>query len=174
MRTLVAAAVLLSIPSFVCAQSLGEVAAREKERRNKAANGKPTKVITETDLGGRLSTGTVSHPEASDVAAAPADKKDGAKAADAAGGEKKEKTEDEIRADRSKDWHERSQRARDEVSRLQARVDELQSSLGGAPAVAYGARGTAVNQLDQAKRELATAQQQVTQLEDEGRRNGFR
>ena len=50
MRTLLAVAVVLLVPSFLFAQSLGEVAAREKERRDKVSKGKPGKVMSLADF----------------------------------------------------------------------------------------------------------------------------
>jgi len=176
MRTLLVAAVLLLVPSFLSAQSLGEIAAREKARREKVAKGKPTQVITETDLGSRTG-GTVSHPEATDADAPPPATPGTAagtgKETAKAGGAKKEKTEDEVRSENSQQWRTRLQTARQNEARLQSRISELQAVLG-VPAPAYGSRASAVSQLEQARRDLATAQQQIADLEEEGRRNGYR
>ena len=169
MRKMLVAAVLLLAPSFLFAQSLGEVAAREKARREKVAKGKSTPVITESDLGSRTG-GTVSHPEATDTDTAPAET---TAAKEPAKGGKKEKTEDEIRAANVQAWRDKLQKARTEEARLQSRISELQAVLG-VPAPNYGSRSSAVSQLDQARRDLATAQAQIASLEDEGRRAGFR
>jgi hypothetical protein len=168
MRKLLIAAVLLLAPSFLFAQSLGEVAAREKARREKVAKGKSTPVITESDLGSRTG-GTVSHPEATDTDAATATPT----AKEPAKGAKKEKTEDEIRAEGVQQWRDKLQKARTEEARLQSRISELQAVLG-VPAPNYGSRSSAVSQLEQARRDLATTQAQIASLEDEGRRAGYR
>src|ERR671922_795287 len=77
------------VPAVAAAQSLGEIAAREKARKEKEAReGKarpPVKVITQDDLRGRASAGTVSQP-ASDAAAASATSGSGATSASGGSG----------------------------------------------------------------------------------------
>lgn len=179
------AAVLVS-GSMLCAQSLGELAAKEQERRQKerAKRGGSAKVITEDDLrgGGR---GTLSNPGATSgeaPAEAPAAEAATTQPAEgeAAGAEAKpaapkEKTEDEIRAEQQNDWRQRVQQARDQVAQLTDRVNRLQQTLNDVSSPLYGStRTTMLNQWETAKKDLAAAQQRVADLEEEGRRRAYR
>jgi hypothetical protein len=175
------------VPGVAVAQSLGEVAEREKARREKEAkDGKarrPVKVITGDELRSGGSSGTVSHP-ASNVAAASAGTGSGtaAAASGAAGATgqpaksgEPEKTEDELRAERQQEWRQRVQDAQAEVARLRSRVDQLQTSLNDMSGPIYGPnRASLASQLEQAKTALTAAEQKVVALDEEGRRNRYR
>jgi hypothetical protein len=157
------------------AQSLGELAAKEKERQEKERQkrGGASKVITENDLGGRKG-GTLSNAGAtageSAPAASPSPGAAGAKPAEA-----KEKTPDEIRAEQENDWRQRTGRARDEVTQLTDKVNRIQQTLNDLTANLYSSSRTAVlQQLETTKTELAAAQQKVADLEEEGRRKQYR
>jgi hypothetical protein len=71
-RTIVPLSLALALALPAAGQSMGEAAAKERERREKLRQGKPAaKVITEEDL--RSSSrpkGTVSQPAASEAVAA--------------------------------------------------------------------------------------------------------
>jgi len=156
------------------AQSLGEVAAREKARKEKAArDGKrPARVITEYELRSGGGAGTLSQPAADDAAAAPSTP--GAAGPPAKAGAA-EKTEDELRAERLQDWRQRLQEAQADVARLRARVDQVQVALNDMSGPIYGPnRGVMASQLEQAKTALSAAEQKVAALEEEGRRNRYR
>jgi len=158
------------------AQSLGEVAAREKAKKEKEArDGKakrPARVITEYELRGGGGAGTLSQPAADDAAASASATGSAAPPATAGAAEK---TEDELRAERLQDWRQRLQEAQADVARLRARVDQVQTSLNDMSGPIYGPnRGVMVNQLEQAKTALAAAEQKVAALEEEGRRNRYR
>lgn len=167
---------LASAPA--AAQSLGEVAAREKAKKDKAAReGRarpPAKVITEAELRGRMGSGTLSQPAAEDnvptatpVAATPA-AVPGQPAAP-------ERTEDELREERQAEWRQKLQTARADVATLRARRDQIQAALNDMSGPIYGPnRASIANQLEQTKTQLATTEQTVANLEEEGRRNGYR
>lgn len=159
-------AALLLVPSFVPAQSLGELAEKEKERRKKE---KAAKVYSEDDLRGSKGTLSVTGT----VASSGAEEKKAE--AGAASGAKKEKTEDEKRTEAQQAWRQKLDKANADVSRLQAEVDSLQLQLNDINVNLYSpGRTAALNRLEQAKTELAAAKQAVADLEEEGRRNGFR
>lgn len=170
---LAALAVVLCAGTLAGAQSLGEVAAREKERREKERQKHGTaKVLTEDDLrsGGK---GTFSN--AGSTAAAEGEAAKEAPAAEGAKPAAKEKSEDEARAEQQAAWRRRLDDANAQVVALTARVNELQTALNDVSGNLYSAgRTNAMNELDKAKADLAAAQQSVTALEEEGRRNRFR
>jgi hypothetical protein len=162
----------LSVATFVQAESLGEVAAREKEKRKGKKDGK---VITETELFRAKGSGT-SITDGGFVPAAPDEAKDG-KAADgkapAASGEKakdapKEKTEEEVRAENLKAWRTRMDQANANVSAAQKQVSDLEAT----PGLYSNAAATA--QLADARRALTAAREVAAGIEEEGRRSNFR
>ena len=164
------------------AQSLGEVAAREKARKEKEAReGKakaPARVITEYELRGGGSAGTLSQPASdatSDATASAPTSGDAPAAGQPAKAGEPEKSEDELRAERQQDWRQRLQEAQADVARLRARVDQVQSGLNDMTGPIYGAnRASMASQLEQAKTALTAAEQKVATLEEEGRRNRYR
>jgi hypothetical protein len=162
----VVATLLLAAPA-ASAQSLGEVAAREKAKRK---GKEPGKVFTEDDL--RRAGGVVSAPGGSsttepEAAPAPGEAPSGepaepGAAAGQAAPSPPEKTEDEIRAEQQEAW--------------QARLDDatqfdLNDTSGG---VFTPRRAQLQQRLEEAQQRLAAAQQKVADLEEEGRRNRFR
>ena len=178
MRTLapavtLALAVLLPAPLAADAPpSQGEIAAREREKKKK--KGKP---ITEADLHSTRGRGTFSSPGAENVGAtAPAAGEEKKAEAGAAGGAAKaEKTEDELRAEAAAAWRKKIEAARADVTRLQTEVDQLQTALNDVTVQQVSpARAARIERLSAAKGELAAAQAQVTSLEEEGRRGGYR
>lgn len=166
-------AVLIALPSLAAAQSLGELAAREREKRK---GQKPTtKVITDDDLrrGGQAGRGTVNTGLAGPaVAASPA----AGQAAGAAAPEgEKPKTEEELRAEQEQAWRAKLKKAQEDVQRLTLAVDTVQRHLGDITGNLYGSQRTALlSEQDKLKAELQAAQQQVAALEEEGRRSRFR
>jgi len=151
-------------------QSLGEIAAREKERqeRVKRKTGGAAHVITEDDLRGR-GAGTYSQP-AADSANPAASPSPGASP-----GAAKPKTDDELRAEQEKAWRERLQQAQEDVTRLQTGVDNLQRELGDPSMGVYGpGRARSISRLEEAQKQLAAAKQKVDDLQEEGRRSRFR
>jgi hypothetical protein len=169
----------LLIAAFVAAQaasgqSLAEAAAKEKERR-KAAQAK-AKVYTEGDLGKGGSSGTFSAPSGPDsTSAAPASDTSPKEGGAASPAGKKEKTPEELKAEQQKTWRDKLQKANDDITRISARIDTLQRAASDLSQNIYSASRTSqLNELEQAKKQLAETQQALTDLEDEGRRNGYR
>jgi len=151
-------------------QSLGEIAAREKERQEqvKRKTGGKAHVITEDDLRGR-GAGTYSQPGAGTAANPTASPSPGASPA------APPKTDDEIRADQEKAWRDRLQQAQEDVTRLSAGVEGLQRDLADPSVGVYGAgRARAVSRLEEAQKQLAAAKQKVEDLQEEGRRSRYR
>jgi len=162
------AGAILVLPPPVSAQSLGEAAERAKKERK----GGKGKVITESDLrragtgAGTVSEAPVVSSEATEAAA-----KEAATATTPA----KEKTEEELRAEAEAKWRERLQKAQGDVSRLNAEATQLQTSLNDVSQNLYGATRTGMlSKLEEVKKQLAAAQQSVSDLEEEGRRSRFR
>jgi hypothetical protein len=170
-RSLLTGAAVALAAAVAWPQSLGEIAAREKlrqERERKKAGG-ASKVIKEEDLRGR-GAGTYSQPAAVAAGSPAASPSPGASP-----GAEKPKTEDELRAERETDWRDRQQKAQEDVTRLSAEADRLQSALNDISQNLYGSTRTGLlNRLDQAQKELAAARQKVADLQEEGRRNRYR
>jgi hypothetical protein len=167
-----ALAALIALPALSAAQSLGELAARERAKKK---GQKPAgKVITDDDLRrvgsgrGTLNTGLpepAASPSAGQATAAGAAAPDG----------EKPKTEDELRAEREQAWRDKVVKAQDDVRRLTQAVDAVQRQLDDLSGNLYsGQRTTLLANHDKWKAELLTAQQQVTALDEEGRRSRFR
>ena len=163
------AAAVLALPQVVSAQSLGEAAEKAKKERK----GSKTKVITDSELR-QAGAGRPEEPvTSSDGAPAPeASPADGAAAS--ATPAKAEKTEDELKAEAQASWRDRVQKAQAEVTRLNAEANQLQTSLNDLSQNLYGSNRTnTMNRLDEVKKQLATAQQTVADLQEEGRRSRF-
>jgi DNA repair exonuclease SbcCD ATPase subunit len=168
------AAALIALPSFAGAQSLGELAAREREKRK---GQKPAgKVITDEDLRrGSAGKGTVNTGMPEPAASPAAGQAPGQSGAAAAADAQKPKTEEDARAEQEKAWRERLKKAQDDVQRLTQAVEAVQKHLGDITGNLYGSqRTTLLAELDKLKAEQQTAQQQVAALEEEGRRSRFR
>jgi hypothetical protein len=154
-------------------KTMGEAAAKEKDKK------KPAKVYTEDDLRNHgRGSGSYSQPaaEATTPSADAAGKKaEGDKKPADKAGEKKEKTPDEERAEKQDDWHKRLDRAQKDVATWQAEADRIQSVLNDSTAPQYCAgRAAKVEALETAKRNLVAANQTLSDLQEEGRRNGYR
>lgn len=170
-RSLLTVSLVALAAAVVWPQSLGEVAAREKERQEKVKRktGGAAHVITENELRGR-GAGTYSQPGT--TSATPS----ASPSPGASPGAEKPKTADEVRADQTKAWRERLQQAQEEVTRLSGIVDGVQRDLADNTSVAvYGpGRARMLNQLDEAQKALAAARQKVDDIQEEGRRMGLR
>jgi hypothetical protein len=188
-----ALAMLLGLAGFAPAQSLGELAKKEKQKRQ----GKPApKAITEDDLGRAGTKGTFSVTGESGAEAAPtgevaveAAQPEGASAEPAAEGSepsepaapaaappgaKKEKTEEELLAERRAEWQKKLGLAREKAKVHQTNVENVQRDLNDPTAGTYTDRRVQLQKLfDSEKASLAAAQAEVEQLEEEGRRNGW-
>jgi hypothetical protein len=173
----VLAAGLASAPA--AAQSLGEVAAREKAKKDRAAReGRarpPAKVITEAELRGRTVSGTLSSPAADDTSSTATTTPAVPAATPGQPAAAPEKTEDELREERQAEWRQKLQTARADVATLRARRDQIQAALNDMSGPIYGPnRASIANQLEQTKTQLTAFEQTVANLEEEGRRNRYR
>jgi len=163
----VAAAAFLAGP-VAAAQSRGEAAAKEKAKRK--GKSEPSKVFTDDDL--RSAGGIANVPAAVD---APADGQakpaEGAKAGQAT----KEKTPDEIQAEQQAAWRKKVDHAQSEVNRIRQIVSDMQRDLNDTSGGVYTPRRANLQtRLDEAQKNLATAEQMLADAQDEGRRNGYR
>ena len=169
------------------AQSLGEAAAREKARKDKEAReGKArpaAKVITEDELRGRVTNGTLSQPAADETGtSAPAEGGVGtaagqagaAPAAPAAPNAPPEKSEEELRNEQQAAWRQKLTDAQAKVVALRTRRDQMQAELADTKSLYGPNRASVANHLEKAKTDLAAAEQEVANLEDIGRRNRYR
>src|SRR4029079_18577540 len=130
-----------------------------------------SKVITSDDLHG-AGRGTFSNAGSTSAEGEPAkgEGKDGA----AAPAKDKEKTDDEQRAERQGGWRKRGQDTQTQVDALATRVASVQNSRNDVNGLYSPARAELAGQFEKAKADLAAAQQQAADLQEEGRRNGFR
>jgi hypothetical protein len=155
---------LLTVPG--ASQSLTDAAAKEKERRAKAKAGK---VYTDKELqsaGGAFN----SAPSTTDVAVP----NSGASPKPAADGTAPPTPEEEL-AKKQDDWRKRRDKATAEAAASQTEADRIQGLLNDNTKSPYGSgRQAAVAALEEAKAKQATAEQQVTAIEEEGRRNRYR
>jgi hypothetical protein len=177
---LLAAAV--ATPSLVRAQSLAEIAEKEKERR-KAAK-KPAKTYTEADLKrGGISTfnaqvgeapAAAPAPEgdaspAPEAGASPAPAQPGQPGAAGAGASASQRAEQERR------WRERLKQAEDRVAAITTQIQRLEAALNDQTTPQYGvARTNMTNELAQAREQLGAAKLNLETVQAEGRQNGFR
>jgi hypothetical protein len=154
------AALLLAGPG--AAQSLGEAAAKEKARRK--AQKAPAKTYTDAD---------VAHVAAADPAA-PTPSESPAATGDAAQ-PSGEKSPDEQRADEQKAWRVEVDQAQSEVQRLDAEILRLEAEVNDTRGNLYSTRRTqALQDLEKARSDRATAQQKLDDVLERGRRKGFR
>jgi hypothetical protein len=171
----------LLIPATSSAQSLADAAAKEKERRKGMTRGK---TYTEDDLrraGADPRAVAAASADSASTASAPAegadasaDKGEKGETAGAAKGQKP-KTDDEVRAEREKDWHDRMAKANAEVDRLKADIAVLETTLGDLSQNLYSStRSAQMGRLEDDKKQLAAAEQKVAELQEEGRRNSYR
>src|SRR6185436_773577 len=123
------------LPTFAGAQSMAELAAREREKRKTQ---KPSgKVITDEDLKrGSAGQGTVNTGMAEPAAAATAPATGTTTAAATPG--QKPKTEDELRAEQEQAWRERLKKAQAEVQRVTQALDTVNRSLADMTGNLYG------------------------------------
>lgn len=191
MRVVHAAALTLAallLASVASAQGLGDVAAREKEKRKAA---KPAKVYTEGDIGRSMApvSADAELPATAEQAAArgqaspegqapaegqpaaegqaPADA--AAKSADAAA-----KAEEEARAKAEEAWRKRLDQARKEEAVYKDVIDKLQLELNDTSGGLYNpGRAAKIAFQEENRQLLAQTQGKIAALEEEGRRNQY-
>lgn len=165
----VAALLLASIAS---AQGLGDVAAKEKEKR-KATPAKPAKVYTEGDVGQSMAPSSTQP----DLPASAAEGQPAAEGGTAAEGAKTdaEKTAEEERQKAEAAWRKRLEQARKEEAVYRDVIDKLQMELNDTTGGYYNpSRAAKTAFQDENKQKLAEVQGRIAALEEEGRRSGYR
>lgn len=156
--------VLAFSSSAVFAQSLAEIAAKEKERRKDA---KPTKVYTEEDLskgrersGGDAAETTETSPADSGGASSSGTAPDGDRATPG-------------REEEQKAWRDRIRTAREEQAQLETAFQDLQTRVNNQRQF-----GTVDERLDKEFAEVSSkrdaGRQAIESLESEGRYRGYR
>jgi hypothetical protein len=174
----VAAVSLLVVPTVGFGQSLGEAAAKEKARRKaleESSKKKPVPSYSDADLGRAKGT-NASFPSGGDATAST----DPVATKDAAGSEPKdpkdkEKTEDEKQAEASAAWRKNLDAANKAAGTYRDQVAKIQNDLNDTSGGLYSnRRSTMLGQLDDAKKKLAESEAKVADLEDQGRRSGYR
>jgi hypothetical protein len=177
------AATVLLLPAVGSAQSLGEAAARERDKKK----GKTTKPYTESDLRRAGGPGTLSittGPDGATEAVPAADGQappagEGQAAAPGAEGQAakpaNQKSEEQQKAEAQDAWRKKLEKARSDAEIIRAQVNTIQTDLNDTSVSFYGTRRTKMLELLEAnKQKLAAKEQEITQLEDEGRRNNYR
>ena len=150
------------------AGSLGDAAEKARRERDARKGQKTVKSYGETDL--RSSGVQTQESSSSDAnAAAPA------AAASPAPGAKKEKTDDEVRADKKKDYEQKIAEQVRLMGVIQKAMDEAQAELGDpTTATTFGSRGAALQKrITDGQAELAKAQQAISDIQEEARRQGI-
>lgn len=162
------------------AQSLADAAAREKEKRKAQKAGK---VFTEEDLRRAGSSGRASVLTGDAAGAAPAEgtPAEGAEGeagvtAEASGGapKKAEKSANEVRGEKQKDWRARLDKAQAELAAATSEVTRIQGYIAGLSPESTSALANFNTRLKEQQDRASNARQQVEALETEGRFNGFR
>jgi hypothetical protein len=149
------------------AQSLGELAAKEREKRNKSrAAGK---VYSDEDL--RKQGGAAAPADASSEGAGAEAASAGASSEAGAGSEAGATTEVDERAEREKAWRARWDKANTTLEQARADLATAQSAYDSAPDLMKPAFQ---GRLDDAQKKMRDAQQAVDALDDERRFSGFR
>jgi hypothetical protein len=166
---LASAALLAWLAPPAGAQSLGEAAAKERERRK---NTRPAKVYTDSDV----RTGAPSSPADDGTDAAAADQPAAAdKAAGEAGAPKDEKSPDDRRAEEATAWRGQIDQLEADLARLDADIARLEAAANDTRGYVYSNRRTvALENLEKARADRAAALQKRDDLLESGRRRGFR
>lgn len=168
----VVAAALLLVPSVSPAQSLGDVAAKEKDKKEKDTSKKPTKSYTEEDLRGKLG-GTMSNPGA--TATVPGSEPASGEGASSASPAPDDAISAEEQEAKQKEWRERRGRIQQEIVRINAAINSFQARLADNTQPMYGpGREAIVQNLERSKTDLTRAQADLDAADAEGRTNGYR
>ena len=144
-------------------QSLPEVAKAEKARREKIkATGGGAKLYTEGDRSGEATeTGAEGKTAGDPTAPAAAPAKKG-----------KEKTSEEIAAAKQTEWNDKVKKAQDELKAVEDRISKNERILASMYNITP-ARADIVNTIEADKKQLATLQKALVDLEDQRRRAGM-
>lgn len=163
------AAVGLLLGSLASAQGLGEVAAREKQKR-KATGTTDAKVYTEGDLGPSMAP--VGLP---DRLPASGEETPATDDATETGGEGEAPSAEEERAQAEAAWRQKLDQARQEEQVYQDVIDKLQLELNDTSGGVYNpGRASRIAFLEENQQLLAETRQRIADLENEGRANRYR
>ncbi len=189
---LTAAAMLLA--SIASAQGLGDVAAREKEKR-KATPTQPAKVYTDREVASTPTSqsldaepaatpaaeaggaGPQTEPEAgaSGTSASASDDEKTPEEKAAAAEEEAAAAEAEARATAEAAWRSNMEKERTTETRQTELIARLNAELGDLSSISYGPNRTRkLNLLEETQQKLAETRANIARLEDEGRRNAYR
>jgi hypothetical protein len=172
--TLAAAALVLA--SVASAQGLGDVAAKEQQKR-KAEPTKPAKVYTESDIGPSMTPApsTPTLPTDAEQAASAASAEGQPAAEGGTPAAEQAQAEEEARAQAEADWRKRLDQARKEEAVYKDVIDKVQQDLNDISGGLYNpGRTSKMAFLDESKQKLAEVQGRIATLEEEGRRNRYR
>ncbi len=143
------------------AQSLTELSKQEKQRRAKLrTSGAPARVYTENNRTAEPATADAAAPTGTDPLVA------------AAAGAPKEKTREELDAERQKEWADKVKKAQDEIASLEAAIARNERNLASLINITP-ARQDLANAVDADKKRLVDLRQSLVSLEDERRRAGM-
>lgn len=190
----IAFAVVLGLAGAASAQSLGELAEQEKQKRQ----GKPApKTITEADLARAGKRGTLSMsgspeeagaaPAESGAEAAPAESTEAAEGGQAEGAPPAEqkpaepakpkgpppKSDEQVRAERKAEIQKKLDLARQNATKHQKVVDDLQAVLNATAGLYSPQRADAIKRLEDERQAVAKAQAEIAQLEEDIRRSAW-
>ncbi len=161
---LVSAFALATTAAAQSQPSLPELARAEKARRAQLQKaGGPAKVYTEGDRSGSADASQA------ESASAPATS---AGASTGSASKKKEKTPEEIAAEKQKEWNDKVKQAQDQIKELEATISKNERVMGSLINITPQ-RADLANQIEADKKKLAELQQSLVSLEDERRRAGI-
>ena len=168
MRFIVAVLVfLLGAPAAASAQSLAELAEKEKKRRESVKSS--GKVITNDDLGSRS---RARPPDSTEAQATPSP---GAQGKQAAADEAPEKTPSELREEKQKEIQGKIDEQAGLIGAVQAEIDKAQLELNDLTDMTFGGRRANLMKLiEDGKTEIAGFEQAISDFEEEARRAGVR
>jgi len=158
---------LLGAPAAASAQSLAELAEKEKKRRESVKSS--GKVITNDDLGSRS---RARPPDSTEAQATPSP---GAQGKQAAADEAPEKTPSELREEKRVEIQKKIDEQVGLIRAVQEVIDETQLELNDLSTLTLGSRRrNLLKLLEDGKQEIAGFEQEIANLEEEARRAGVR
>jgi hypothetical protein len=172
MKRIVCLAVLLvGAATLVGAQSLAEVAAKEKKRRQ-AVEGSG-KVITNDDLGRGRRPGAESTQAAAETPSTPQAEGDNAAASEKP--EAPEKTDAELREEKRAEIQAKIDEQKKLIEERQKKIDEAQAELNDLSDMTFGnRRGGLMQTVEEGNAEIAKSRQAIEDLREQARRAGVR
>jgi hypothetical protein len=164
---------VLGAPPLAAAQSLAEVAKKEKERRQRVKGS--SKVITEGDLrktrSSRSSVPVTAGAETEESESTTAEEP----SAPAAAAEEEEKTDAELRAERQTEIQEQIDYRRKKIQTLQEHIAAARLELNDVSDMTYGGRRARLLQIvEDGQAEIAKLEGEIEDLTDQARHVGVR